>query len=422
MAGNTSDASSGHTIINNVPAPAGVTIESAAITSTPVADGSYATGEAIEVTVTFSEAVTVDTTDGTPRLPIDLGPGDDDRRQAAYTGGSNTAALVFSYTVAAGDESGTTGIGISDSIGTALGLDLNGGTIQAVAGGADADLSFGPVAGNPAHRVNWVRPALAENGAATSTDGARILLTFDEALLFAGTTAQYTVKVDGTEVGVIRPDRGRAVLSGSTVTLTLAAAVTHGQRVTVSYTDPSEGDDTDVLEEALAELLHRHRLPARVPGGRGIEAALGIGDCRHGPAPGGLGRHRAVAAQGDSAQPPVGAELGDVVLAPGAAHPDAEAGEIGIPVELLCPIALELVDHALGDLEVCGHGGLSNDAVGETLAHWESHGNHQESISRALRDPSDHEEGVYFTRQDSVIQREITLQGTEGLWRGIQAI
>ena len=46
--------------------------------------GPYARGEAIVVTVTFSEAVTVDTTGGTPQIALTVGTA---TRQAVYTVG-----------------------------------------------------------------------------------------------------------------------------------------------------------------------------------------------------------------------------------------------------------------------------------------------------------------------------------------------
>ena len=230
-------------ITNTVPAPA-VPIAGVAITSTAVADGNYATGEAIAVTVTFGEAVTVDASGGTPRLRIDLGDGANSGRHAVYASGSGSEALVFRYTVAAGDESGTAGIALRGADVVELDLDLNGGTIQG-AGGTDAELSHPWLSPDPDHRVNWARPMLVENGAATSSDGASIVLTFDENLSGAGTTARYTVKVDGSGVAL----SGNPTFSDRTVTLTVATPVTAGQTVTVSYEDATANDDNVAIED-----------------------------------------------------------------------------------------------------------------------------------------------------------------------------
>ena len=68
-------------------------LQTVAITST----GPYALNEAIEVTATFDQAVTVT---GMPRIPLDIGGM---TKYATYQSGSPGTALVFSYTPVAGD-------------------------------------------------------------------------------------------------------------------------------------------------------------------------------------------------------------------------------------------------------------------------------------------------------------------------------
>ena len=95
------------------------TVSTVAITSNPGSDNTYAVGDAITVSVTFSEAVTVT---GTPRVTLDIGG---QPRYAKYTGaGSATGQILFGYTVLIGD---------GDTDGVALqanSLALNGGMIQ----------------------------------------------------------------------------------------------------------------------------------------------------------------------------------------------------------------------------------------------------------------------------------------------------
>ena len=79
------------------------------LTSTPVtAAGTYGLGEAIEVTVTFTTPVFVDTTFGTPHVAVALETADSATyskvAQALYESGSGTSTLVFHYTVEAADE------------------------------------------------------------------------------------------------------------------------------------------------------------------------------------------------------------------------------------------------------------------------------------------------------------------------------
>ena len=79
------------------------------------------TGQVVTLTVNLSEAVTVNTTGGTPTLTLN------DGGTASYTGGSGSTALTFSYTVAAGQT--TSDLAISA-------LNLNGAVINDGAGNA----------------------------------------------------------------------------------------------------------------------------------------------------------------------------------------------------------------------------------------------------------------------------------------------
>ena len=95
-------------------------------------DGAWTAGETAEVTLTFSEAVTVDTTGGTPSIGLDLGG--TESRSATYLRGSGTTALVFAYTLTDADGSHNSLLVPIDS------LALNGGTIRSQATGADVAL------------------------------------------------------------------------------------------------------------------------------------------------------------------------------------------------------------------------------------------------------------------------------------------
>ena len=86
-------------------------------------NGDLNAGHVVTLTVTLSEAVTV--AGGTPMLVLNNGG------TASYVGGSGTDTLTFSYTVAAGQDTGD--LAVSS-------FDLNGATVQG-ASGDDADLS-----------------------------------------------------------------------------------------------------------------------------------------------------------------------------------------------------------------------------------------------------------------------------------------
>ena len=95
-------------------------------------DGSWAPGQTVEAIVTFSEAVTVGTSSGTPSITLTLGGTVE--QSASYTSGSGTKALVFAYTLSESDGSHTA-MGVTPDS-----LALNGGSITSEASGADADL------------------------------------------------------------------------------------------------------------------------------------------------------------------------------------------------------------------------------------------------------------------------------------------
>ena len=97
------------------------------------ADGQWTPGQTVQATVTFSEAVAVDTSGGTPT--ITLTPGATGQKSASYTSGGGTEALVFAYTLS--EDDGThTAMGVAPDS-----LALNGGSITSEATGVNADLS-----------------------------------------------------------------------------------------------------------------------------------------------------------------------------------------------------------------------------------------------------------------------------------------
>ncbi|HNS44187.1 MAG TPA: hypothetical protein PKH37_03045 [Alphaproteobacteria bacterium] len=88
----------------------------------------------LSFTVNMSEAVTVDTSGGTPRIAVDVGGV---TRYAGYTSGSGSSALTFNYTPQAGDVD-------LDGVSLTSPLDLNGGTVTDLNGNAISNLTFTP--------------------------------------------------------------------------------------------------------------------------------------------------------------------------------------------------------------------------------------------------------------------------------------
>ena len=217
------------------------------LTSTPTSGAYYLAGETISVTAAFNGAVTVDTTNGTPQFRLALGAaGSPALRQAAYASGSGTPALVFSYTVAAGDDDPDGVSWAADS------LALGGGTVRftstEVAARVDAVLTHD--AGTPmaAHKVDAVAPSFAS----ASVNGTALTLIFNEDLAAAASLDNDAFMVKktpsgGTEAPVTLS--GTPAISGKTVSLTLAAAVTATDRsVTVKYTKPDAGSSNALAD------------------------------------------------------------------------------------------------------------------------------------------------------------------------------
>jgi uncharacterized repeat protein (TIGR02059 family) len=84
-----------------------------------------------------------------------------------------------------------------------------------------------------------------------TVSGDTLVLTYDAALDESNTplASAFTIKVNGTAQAV--PTAVAVDALAKTVTLTLAAAVTNGQAVTVSYTDPTIGNDLAAIQDAV---------------------------------------------------------------------------------------------------------------------------------------------------------------------------
>ena len=153
-------------------------------------DAVYGIGDSIEVTVTFSEDVSVI---GTPRLELDIGSVP---KSAEYERAQGSA-VMFSYTVAEGD---------SDSDGIAIEADkltLNGGSIKDSADN-DANLPHNALPAQEDHRVDGIRPTIwrvyLSGGFGkpyTVGNRIRVRVEFTESARISG-RPQLTLDFDGT--------------------------------------------------------------------------------------------------------------------------------------------------------------------------------------------------------------------------------
>nr|WP_222533414.1 Ig-like domain-containing protein [Azospirillum sp. 412522] len=171
--------------------------------------GIYKTGDVMEFTVAFSEAVTVT---GSPTLPITLDDGT--VVQAAYVSGSGGSSLTFRYTVQGG---------LSDSDGVRLVSALSGGTITDLVGNT-AIRTLNSVADTAGARIDSIAPTVTNvtsstaNGTYTTGETISIQVTFSEA-----------VSVSGTPTLALNTGRTATYSSGSgTGTLTFTYTVQAG--------------------------------------------------------------------------------------------------------------------------------------------------------------------------------------------------
>ena len=178
------------------------------VTSTK-SDGTYGISEAIDITITFNEAVTVT---GTPQLTLETGTTD---QVINYASGSSTTTLTFAYTVQQDDASGDLDYVASTS------LALNSGTIKDAAGN-DATLTLaapgaaGSLGNAKAIVIETVKPTISgvtsskSDGSYTVGESISIQINFDEAVTVTG-TPQLTLETGAT-------DRTINYASGSTTT------------------------------------------------------------------------------------------------------------------------------------------------------------------------------------------------------------
>ena len=179
------------------------------------ANATYTSGQNLDFTVNTSENVTVVTTGGTPQITITVGS---TVRQAVYVSGSGSNALLFRYTVQAGD---------ADTDGIAIGaLSANGGTLRDAAGN-NMTLTLNSVGSTAAVLVDAAGSIVTNvssstaNGTYKSGDLIAVTVTFNENVTVTG-TPQITLETGAT-------DRAVNYTSGSgTATLTFNYTVQSG--------------------------------------------------------------------------------------------------------------------------------------------------------------------------------------------------
>ena len=194
--------------------------------SSSTANGSYKVGDSITINVAFTEAVTVDTTNGIPTLELETGSTD---RTATYASGSGTNTLAFTYTVQSGDTSSDLDFKSTSA------LSLNSGTIKD-ANGNDAILTLatpgasGSLGANNALIIDTTTPTISgvssstANGSYKVGDSITINVAFTEAVTVDTTNGTPTLLLETGST-----DRTATYASGSgTNTLAFTYTVQSG--------------------------------------------------------------------------------------------------------------------------------------------------------------------------------------------------
>ena len=190
----------------------GVVVDTTTPTISAIAEspssGDLNAGKTVTFTLTTTEAVTVNTTGGTPTLTLN------DGSTATYSGGSGTTALTFSYTVGAGQN-------IAALAATAV--NLNGGTIQDGAGNAASLSLTGLTQTGP--QIDTTTPtisSLVESPSSGDLDaGKTVTLTLD-------TSEVVTVNTTGGTPTLTLNDGGTATYTGGSGTNALTFSYTVG--------------------------------------------------------------------------------------------------------------------------------------------------------------------------------------------------
>jgi len=177
-------------------------------------DGTYGTGKIIDVEVAFNNPVTVT---GTPTLQLETGDTD---RNAIYDSGSGTAALLFYYTVQAGDTTDDL-----DYTGTNA-LQLNGGSIKSAAG-TDAVLvlplpgAAGSLGNSKQIAIDATAPVLSNVTIGTIKEGDIVTATSNEAGFVYLVPANTEATTDALETAVATSNGAKiAASAGQAVNIT----------------------------------------------------------------------------------------------------------------------------------------------------------------------------------------------------------
>ncbi|WP_422101807.1 beta strand repeat-containing protein [Vreelandella sp.] len=226
--------------INDLEDETAPTVSDIAISSaTGVQNNTLNEGDVVSVTVNMDEATLVDTTSGIPRVALNIGGS---TVYAQYVSGSGSSALVFQYTILAG-QNDANGISLD-----ANALQANGGTLRDAAGNA-ANLAYGAVADNPNYQVDTSAPFVNITSSSLSNDSTPVVSGTAEAgatitVVIAGAT--YVTTATG---GVWSIDTGVAIPNSGTLNINANG----NNSVSVTATDAANNTSTAVTQTLVVD-------------------------------------------------------------------------------------------------------------------------------------------------------------------------
>ena len=216
----------------------------------------YRAGETIDIALTYNNPVEVE---GNVLVNLRMGTGSW-WRGAAYSRGSGTDTLVFSYTVQPGDLD-TDGVSLDGSYVDAQGVPQGyGGDGAMKVAGTDVPVHhyYPALSHHSYHKVDGVKPTISS--AAVAADGSTVTVTFTENIQVAplvrwfieneGLTegiSEFINAVLNVEVNNAWPIPTAATVSGNTVTVTLPTPISSGEAVQVRYDGVFANDAPGVL-------------------------------------------------------------------------------------------------------------------------------------------------------------------------------
>ncbi len=194
----------------------------AIVSATVPADATYTVGQNLDFSVTWDQAVVVNTSGGTPYITVMLDTGGS--VQASYVSGSGIDTLVFRYTVVSG-QGDTNGITIANSI------TLAGGMIRDTMDISDVDTTGISFASTTGVLVDAVAPTTVSinrqspSGAVTALTSVVYRVTFSEHVSGVDVSDFNLATTSGTAAGHIA---SVSAASGTTIDVTVDSITGQG--------------------------------------------------------------------------------------------------------------------------------------------------------------------------------------------------